>query len=356
MSRDSVVDNAKGALIVLVITGHLIEGLMDKSEYYRALFSAIYLFHMPMFVFITGMFSKGSFGFRELRSLFSRIAIPFVVFQLLYVGVTSIAAGHRTTPLLWPYWILWFLVSVMSWKLLLPIVLRLRGSMAIALLIGIAIGAGYVHAIGRTLSFSRTLMFFPVFLVGHLYGKALISWVRRHRLLGCILFVLLEGATGLIYFFSGAPHQPLLGHVPYSEISQHLCEPGLERALILIAGLVTSVAGFALVPESNRFLTYLGRRTLTIFIMHGFVMLLAWHVFSTANLLPTFPLVPLIFAASIAIATVLAIADAPLNRLFDDSTSKVMTSLGAHLNVRLDIVDVESNGGGDASTTGQSSR
>ena len=51
-------DNLKYVLILLVILGHLFEIYYDKSHVMKAGFNFIYLFHMPLFIWISGYFSK----------------------------------------------------------------------------------------------------------------------------------------------------------------------------------------------------------------------------------------------------------------------------------------------------------
>lgn len=56
-NRNSEFDVLKGILIILVILGHWLEyGLGNYLN--RVVFNYIYLFHMPLFILISGYFSK----------------------------------------------------------------------------------------------------------------------------------------------------------------------------------------------------------------------------------------------------------------------------------------------------------
>ena len=69
--RDGRVDGIKWLLIVLVTIGHAIEPALSNPTANK-LYSLIYLFHMPLFIYISGYFvsvsnakknsSQGSFG------------------------------------------------------------------------------------------------------------------------------------------------------------------------------------------------------------------------------------------------------------------------------------------------------
>lgn len=52
-------DNLKALMLLLVIVGHTLDPyIVEENSFYRYLMQYIYLFHMPMFAFVTGYFSK----------------------------------------------------------------------------------------------------------------------------------------------------------------------------------------------------------------------------------------------------------------------------------------------------------
>lgn len=66
-------DNAKALLMFLVVLGHFTEPFTEAGYplIYRSIFMILYTFHMPAFIFISGMFSKStlqkeSFAFAKL--------------------------------------------------------------------------------------------------------------------------------------------------------------------------------------------------------------------------------------------------------------------------------------------------
>lgn len=66
LKRNSYFDTTKFILIFLVVFGHFLESKMGHSLICNELHAFIYLFHMPLFIFISGYFShrsdKKSFG------------------------------------------------------------------------------------------------------------------------------------------------------------------------------------------------------------------------------------------------------------------------------------------------------
>ena len=52
--RNPLIDNTKGVFIFLVVLGHYLEAVGGwDNPYLGAILSIIYLFHMPVFVFLT---------------------------------------------------------------------------------------------------------------------------------------------------------------------------------------------------------------------------------------------------------------------------------------------------------------
>lgn len=77
MNRDLSLDTLKGFLIVLVILGHLIGSFNPIGG--EGLWNLIYTVHMPLFVLISGYFSR-----HDKLKIFN-IVKPLLVFQLVNV-------------------------------------------------------------------------------------------------------------------------------------------------------------------------------------------------------------------------------------------------------------------------------
>ena len=59
--RVALYDNLKGILIVLVVFGHMMHPVHNTNQALSTCFDLIYLFHMPLFVFLSGLFAKGAY-------------------------------------------------------------------------------------------------------------------------------------------------------------------------------------------------------------------------------------------------------------------------------------------------------
>lgn len=160
------VDSAKGLAIFLVVLGHLTGGTFPKNaEWYIALNHAIYRFHMPFFMFLSGLLvfytyqpidSLGEYG-RYVSRRIRRFAPSYLLFgSLMLIGKVVGQWGHLVVDHppddLWmgfyeiivhPYHshaaTLWYVYTLCEFCVLLPIVLWLcRNRLEPVLVAGLA--------------------------------------------------------------------------------------------------------------------------------------------------------------------------------------------------------------------------
>lgn len=271
--RSAWLDNAKGLLIILVIWGHLIEQTASVGIVSGGAYGAIYLFHMPAFALISGMVSRPVLDRQTLIQIVRRLLFPLLVFQALYwPALAHLKPGWVYDPLA-PSWLLWFLLSLATWRVLLPVFTRTP--YPVLLSTAIAVAVGYVDNIDHTLSLSRTFVFFPAFLFGHIYRDQIEVITAKAGLGGIAILVILVGSAGFLVA-NGAGVTPLYGSLPYSYMTNEFLTPALVRLLVIAAGIAAAIAFLSLVPRNVGGLTNLGRQTFPVFLLHGFLVLLFW--------------------------------------------------------------------------------
>lgn len=271
-TRDPYFDNARFLLVALVVAGHAIEPLIEEARWLKAGFLLVYAFHVPAIAFVAGHFSRASLGTREFAGLCRSVLAPYAVFQALYVLFRELVLGQDGTIFLRPYWLMWFLLSLACWKLLLPLALRLRAPLLLAIAAGLGIGALVDAEGGYTLSVSRTLVFFPFFLAGHLIRGELLDRLASPlgRWLG--LALLLVGSA-LAWWLAPALFPGwLYGAQPYASLGATAASGVAIRAGVYLAGFGLGASFLALVPRRATFFTAWGSRSLQAYLLHGFVV------------------------------------------------------------------------------------
>ena len=280
--RDDGIDTLKGALIFLVVFGHLIETGLQDGGVVRAAYLAIYLVHMPLFVAVSGYLTKPQI---DPARFVKGLIIPLILAEAAY-RLFDLLLLQSGSSLIAPYWLLWFLWSLLCWRLLLPFWMKLPVPLALAFVASLAAGA--VEAIGYAFSLSRTIYFFPFFILGHqLAGRKLPAgnmWVVP-------VIVLALMVLGIGFLPAEVSHRWLFGSLPYAAFEVSDIAGAAIRAAIYAASLVAGFAVVMLLPRQDATLAVLGRASLAVYVGHGLVVLMlpypSVRSISTTSLCPT---------------------------------------------------------------------
>jgi fucose 4-O-acetylase-like acetyltransferase len=325
--RHGHIDALKGAGILLVVFGHLIEKPSAHSMLMQMVYIAIYSFHMPLFVFLSGIFARETLKGRDYQKIIWTLFLPLVVFQGVYLAVGWMT-GWFSYSAFTPYWILWFIASMIGWRILLPL-----SASAIGLLVALsgAVLVGYDETIGYALSASRTIYFLPFFVLGHLYGLRLVETAKKHRLMfSCIFAATMLMVT--LWWLHGLDGSALTGSRDYGSAPPSGSFPGIARLLLIGLALAALMGFSAIIPSKSAVLEWLGARSLSIYLLHG----LAIMVLVSAGALDHIPqplLLPALGVFAVFIAALAAPFDAPLRRIFSPpAASTNMDSLAAGWN------------------------
>lgn len=269
--RDPWMDNARLALITLVVFGHCLEPLRNAPAV-EALYRFLYLFHMPAFAFLSGAVAHAEVDLKLLKRIAFRLLLPYLIFQGLYALAALLPGWPDPGPkgVTTPYWLLWYLPSLAAWRLLLPLFVRLRQPLLFACLFALA--AGWADDVGYRMSLSRIAAFFPFFLIGYVYAPA---W--RERLRGPLAGALAVAVLLALAVAATAVPDPrwLYGSNGYGALGVDYAAGTLWRGLRLAAGVAGSAAVLALIPRRGFAASEAGSRSLQAYLVHGFVVKLA---------------------------------------------------------------------------------
>lgn len=178
-TREKLFDNVRGILIYLVVLGHLMAFRREEAPIIKGIYYAIYMFHMPAFVFITGYFSKNTERSRD--TAVEKFLIPFLVFNTTFTIVEYIVKGKISLftdkyDFTKPKWGLWFLLACFIWKLLAKEFAHMRAALAVSIVIGLCVP--FFPYNDSMLGFGRSIGFLPFFVAG-LRCRA--EWLEKLR-------------------------------------------------------------------------------------------------------------------------------------------------------------------------------
>ncbi|MGI4834639.1 MAG: acyltransferase family protein [Janthinobacterium lividum] len=254
-NRNALIDNTRGIAIFLVVYGHAIQvSTRDYDFFTNPLFTAIYAFHMPLFVSLSGFLLFQSQRKRQLLELLAgktkQILIPLLIWSGLFLIndhfiYDTIAQEHPLsilTPGLYvgevtnTLWFLWSLfVSTVITAFISKWVKDAWWAYAVAVLV--------VCLLPNRLHFYFIKFVFPYFIGGYLFHKyqqQLKLTTRVSMYLSFILFpVLLLFWRKAAYIYLGGPSFALY---PLSSLTVVIYRYAVGLAGIVLA--ITIVHGF----------------------------------------------------------------------------------------------------------------
>ena len=270
MERNPYFDNTRAVLIFLVVFGHMIQPFIDERISLHTMYHWIYTFHMPAFILISGFFAKGSSEKEYIWKLVKNLLAPYITFQIIYTAYYFwLGKQGWDVGLFYPHWSLWFLLSLFCWHLLLIPFKKLHPRIGLVLALALGIAAGYFNGIGHTFSLSRTLVFFPYFLIGYWLTEGHLLKLKKNRV-KILSLISMIGVGALIHFTSQIEIGWLLGSKPYEELGVGW-NGGFIRLSVYVVSFVMVISVLSWVPQRIvKGFTYIGTRTLYIYLLHGF--------------------------------------------------------------------------------------
>ncbi|MEU8268675.1 acyltransferase family protein [Sphaerisporangium sp. NPDC049002] len=268
-ARDPYLDNAKFLAIILVVTGHLIEDLRDVPVAH-ALYFYGYLFHMPLFITLSGYLSRNfTFSAGKARKLISGLAVPYVIFELVYSLPRLILYGKLDISLLDPYYLTWFLMSLFMWRLSTPVWQQLRWPLAVAVILSLLSG---MSELPDELSMNRTLGLLPFYVLGLMLRPEHLDFLKRPpvRMLGA--FVLLTGLAAALAFHTDIATEWIRWRHSNDRIGVGDLAGTLIRLGMLSAGALLVAAFLAVTPSRPTWFSGLGTATMYAYLLHGLVV------------------------------------------------------------------------------------
>ena len=356
--RVAVWDNARFAMMLLVVVAHVISTVRTDTNLGYGLYTYIYLFHMPALILLSGLFSKADTSPKVAKSIW-QLVVTWFIWELIWVLINFVD-GRKQLPESWlisPAWTLWFLVTLATMRILLPYIVQLRHPLVFSVVLALA--AGLSPAIGTQFSASRTLSFLPFFVAGWLAmnrgwlkGDWFMRPSRQHQFLALGLLAFIAAVIAVLaplrqlwrldsWLVWRDDYTTLFDTAPVFDWAptiwwQVALGGASMRLLLLSVAAAMTFAVLLIIPRAQSVATKWGTRTLYVYLLHGpivFVMrntgAVEWFgEFGSAGVL-------MLVAIGIAITLLLSMqwvtklfwpmVEPRLDQLFTDSSTKSRT-------------------------------
>lgn len=270
-SRDPWLDNAKMALIALMVLGHT-WALLPPGGVAWGLYDFLYLWHMPAFVFVSGYLSRAfTWSPGRMWQLVTTLAVPYVLFEAALALFRIHVGGEQLVDLFTdPHFPLWYLPALIVWRLLTPLFRPLWGGVVVA--VAISLASGFIEGeFSKLLDFARILGLLPFFVLGLNATPERLEVLRTRaaRVLGVAVFAVVGVLAVNLDSWAEVEY---LYYKPYSFYDSPEQTAVLTRLLVIGVGMACALAWLAVVPRVGGWFGRMGAATMVVYLFHGFAV------------------------------------------------------------------------------------
>ena len=173
--RTALWDNLRFFTIVAVVIGHFVN--IKNQGLYLGVYMFIYSFHMPLFMFVSGLFHKNT---NIIRKVAAYIGI-YLLFKGAIYGVKCLFGANVAFDPLRESGAPWFIFSLAVYIPLAYLVRKLNKKAVLAVSVALALAAGYFGKIGYFLCSSRVICFWPFYYLGIIINREKIETVVKNK-------------------------------------------------------------------------------------------------------------------------------------------------------------------------------
>lgn len=294
-NRYYMFDNLKFLLIILVVIGHFADILCDNlygdytgdpslpiSDLFNKIYLFIYAFHMPLFMFLSGLFFKDGEKLNTSKVL-KYFVLGMLLKMLLYLSMVVFRTDFKKDipidfSLTGGDGAYWYLIALAAFAVIVHAVRNVSPWLVMSFAVLLNFFCGYDNSVGDNFTLSRIIVFFPFFYVGFLVDPQKLADVFTKlymRILGVVLiavwayfsFARLELTYPLRGIFTGRNSFDSVSKTTGIAI-------GWEHRL-LVMSISFILCGAVLALGINRkipFITKAGSRTLQVYFWHRTVL------------------------------------------------------------------------------------
>lgn len=264
--RSDYWDNLKGILILLVVIAHF----MQRNDISRVLYDAIYMFHMPLFIFVSGVFHKNT----NIKERILGLVLIGIVYNASLILVDNVILKmdqdfylFRATK------IPWFVFTLAICAAVTYVVRECNELVILIISLFLGIIACYDANLMQYMVLSKTVGWFFFYYLGVIVRRGDIETLTKRTSVR-----VLEGGGMLLVFLSIV----IFGRNSALNISQVSFLDGVQatypsmdvkwalvKLLYYVGVIVISMAVISLAPHKKIVvLTELGRKTMPIYFWH----------------------------------------------------------------------------------------
>lgn len=259
--RNYAFDNLKGILIYLVVLGHLTFSFSHaNTEFGLKLTSFIYFFHMPLFLIISGYFSKKKIAKEtmiQLLLLFLFMNVSYTIYDYLVTGRFQLFIFKYSS---------WYILLLLLYRLVLRNsrvlnLIKKRPAFILTTSLIVAVVTGFFKA---DLFILRIFENWVYFLVGFLLRDH--SQLLKKKIPKCLTVILFVFCFSIVFLVSFVYSHNILYYLGETYTNY---KDSIVKLIIIITNIGIFYTSVQLLPDRRLpLLTHMGKNSLYIYVFH----------------------------------------------------------------------------------------
>ncbi len=277
-------DILRFVMAFLVVLGHAADYFTKESEEMRSLFLFIYIFHMPVFIFVSGLFAKRTVNEKRKDKMFGYL-ILYLIFKIYPFCYRTLAGTNPKINIFSEGGVPWFMLALFAFTLITSIIKDFSPKFVLPFSILLACAAGYDKNIGDFLSLSRIIVYFPFFYTGYILDRKKVEAFCEGKLKKIVSASILAATAVFVYIAGDEIYwlRPLLtGRNPFSALGEYAQFGFALRLFYYIALAIICCAIIVITPNKTPFgiAAKLGQRTLAVYGLHYIVFYFMYEAYN----------------------------------------------------------------------------
>lgn len=273
-TRVALWDNIRFLLIICVSIGHFVnEG---SAETYLGIYMFMYSFHMPLFMFVSGLFHKNN---NIIRKFLAYVSIYMVYELAIFAVKRGFGKKVKFNPLRETS-APWFMLVLAFFVVIGYILRNCNKVIVLAVSVALSLIAGYITQINDFLCLSRVFYFFPFYYLGICMNRQQLEKFACNKKLKIAGAGILLAWLAVCMLMTGKvlAFRPFVtGKAGYPEI-KYAIGP-VWRMMTYCMGMVISAAFVLAAPTSDlKMFTKFGQRTIQVYFWHRIILYVLTYV------------------------------------------------------------------------------
>lgn len=272
--REQKWDNLKFILIFLVVLGHIADIYAEISPVTGYIRFFIYTFHMPLFIFVSGLFCKNTVNKRKYNKIFSYLVLYLVIKILNFFARWAAEGSMPAFRLLYEGSTPWYAFSLFAFCLITIALKNFNKKYVLVLSIIFALIIGYDNKIGDYLCLSRIIVYYPFYYLGYILdAKKVENELNKKSIKIFSILFLIISVIFIVVFYDEINVLKFLftGRNSYHDVFNcNLPWAFLMRFVCYLFAFLMGCSVIALTPGKmcNGLCASIGAKSLQIYILH----------------------------------------------------------------------------------------